>query len=1186
MIPEGELSSSPVVAGFTFPVKTLHPDDRLQDWEYGGTGINNPDDGLLVKLWHFTLSIDPLSGVGDVYAEAPDVPKTLLFSGADISEISGCFDQNMHPFIAYIQAGQPKIWWYDTIELEQIHTDLPAGAFDLRCSLDDKRDLAVSESDIILSYIRDGDLYACYQRERYLIENLLAPNVGRLVSMAMNKGCRMQWRAHGENGNGYTDPYLGDVVNDFCREGGLLPHQIDVSDLYDAETDLVPGIRVINDEGLDKPIDALREMYPFDKSQHGGKLHFPKRGQGVVARIPYNHLRDSRPQALKQKRKDSEKLPKLININHIDPTGGFAKNKQTASRRTNLVLSKEKKTIDAQVVQTPDQAASAALRRLKVYHNEIYQYEFTTTIRYAELVAADVIEVEDENGVWHRMRITERNEDRDLIKWEADQDAGSLAYKTSQSGSGLRPPVSTTPGLVGDTQLEILNLPVQRDQDDELGLYIAARGASSGWRGYALYFSVDMGLTYSEAYIAETPSNIGETLTDVTDLSGSVEVLVPYPLESVSAAQIAAGYNRAVIGDEEIQYQTATLLGMFEGQYRYNLTGLVRGVLRTNNEPWSAGIRFVAIDESVLFVQIQREFYGMDLYYKAVSIGQSIDEVDPIAFLFNYAASQTEWAGTDVEVAAADGGGVKVTWVGAPRLGTFGPSPFHSKYMVGYQVKFSDGHIIETTEQEVVYPAGLLGTEVEVRAINAITGLGPMFGGEGAVDPGDTPVFGFSGSFPDLYEGEPVYLIPGDNDIDMAGGYWDANARGFVVPGVGAMCYGAQLSNTVFTGIPFAAGSYTSMVRVDASSPEPGGSGMADINQPVTVLPRPSHGLLDLRLRDVLPYLTRLLPSSPPWKKWEISGGSMHFYGVNSGLVAGQVIITGATGDSVALGINGSRSAPAFGNSPIGIGMFDPSTKLVGDGTYSVELNAGTGDFWIYEDVSGTPTLIHSGNQPLTPGCLYHIGLSNTIPQTFTAEFNGGNEAWFMAVTQPGHGGIPVPVRDTPLAWGYVEPDYNLSFGGNQFVGATVANDTAGGPSNVAKSNAVYTTGRWRWKVESAVTNGICVAAFDETHGELGSPGSPNSVGVYGTTLSWSWGGGGSLVLTPLNATYMTPVLALDADGDTLGIYYQDHYGVPTLAHTLPLPAGQAWHVAARVGLGAAIVPVTGPAGYADAIIP
>ena len=1200
MLPENELSSKAHIAGFAFPVKG--PGDRLEDWEQAGITLNDPSQGLQVQLWHAEVKQGILPLEQDVWLDAPSVPPFILFTGNDITEVALSFDQNMNPFVAYIEGGIPKIYWFDPLIPGMTHTTLPTGCYDLRCTLDDKRDFAVSDSDIVLGYINGGNLCVRYQSDRYLIEHVIKAGAGdnaNLVSMAMNRQWRVQFRlrnyalADDPTALIITEPFLGDIVYDLHRRSGILPQHIDVSDLY-RESDIVPGLKVAVEQGMDKPIDWLMEIFQFTKSKRGRRIVYEHKGGEVKARIPYSHLViDGVEQGLAPERVDPLKLPKKVNVNHIDSTGGFAKNKQTASRRSNLITSDEELNVDTNVVLTPDQAATAALIIIKAKHGEMFTYKFSTTIRYTEIMAADVVEVEDSDGFWHRMRIDERNEDDGVIEWDATFDAGPLTYVSSlAAGSVLDPPVSTTPGNIGDTDLQIFNMPVQRDQDDELVLYIGARGAGSGWGGYTLYYSVDAGVSYSPAFTSELPSNIGELVNTISDSATTFDVLVPYPLESVTASQIAAGENRAFVGDEEIQYQTAMLVGMVGGMYHYTLSGVVRGVLRTAKEAWSAGIRFVPYDSSIVTLQLQREHYGADFYYKAVSTGQSIDDVDPVAYLFDYAASQTEWAGTDVEVTEAAGGGITVTWVGAPRLGTFGPNPYHSKYMIGYRVKFSDGHTIDTTEQTVTYAAGLMGTVVEVRALNAITGEGPVFDGEGEVDPGDISVFGFSGSFPDMYEGQSVFMWNGDNGISMSGGLHEAYARGFVVPGVGAKApgRGAKLDATTFCGIPFAAGTYTSLVQLQATSPDPLGSGMSNINQSVTVLPTPSHGLLDLEFREYDMHKTTLINTTPPWKKFQINGGgaSLWFHGVTTGKVVGQFIIDGAAALSVLLGINNMHGKLTIsGPTNAGVGEFADCAVLVGDGTYSMELDADTGDWWLYKDVAGTPTLVTNGNVPLTGDHQYRICMSNPNDQVFDMEFNGGNEAWFMTVTQAGHGGIPVPARDIPIAWAYCEPDYILSFNGSGEVGAILADDYAGGPSSLVKANAEYSTGRHRFKVSGAYSAGICVAAFDIGDGVLGSPGTPNSAGVDNSTLRWSWGGGGSAVLTPLDGAYTTPILALDADSNTLKVAFEQTYGDPVVVYTLPIPAGETWQIGAWVTNGTVINgKLPGPVGYDDAVVP
>lgn len=738
MIPDNELAPTAFVAGFSFPVKGPTPQDYLQDWELAGVALNDTSQGLLVKLWHLEGVYNEDTEVVDLFVSAPGVAPTLLFSGADITEVALSFDQNMNPFVAYTQANIPKIYWYDPTEPGMVHTTLPAGCYDLRCTLDDKRGFNVANSDIVLSYVRAGNLCVRYQRERYGIEHVLRAGVGanaRLVSMAMNKGSRLQWRMRNyvlTSDPGaliQVEPYLADVMSDLQRRAGIQPEQIDVTELWD---DLVPGMKVTSTDGFASDIERLRDMFHFDKSARDKLIAWPKRGRDPVAWIPYSDLLDSRDEPLKQTLVDEQKLPREIHLEHIDPAGGYAKNKQTARRRSNMVKAEKSENIDSGLVLTADQAASITMQKLKVRWNEQVDYEFSTSIKYTFVVPSDVVMVEDAKGVWHRVRIEERDEDDGEIDWTAKQDAGSRAYNTTRLGNSLPAPTPTSPGLIGETRFEILNIPVQRGQDDELGLYLAACGESSGWAGYQLLFSSDEGASYTEAFQSENASIIGDTLTALLEEPAgylypsdqTVEVLVNFPLSSVSYDQLLQRKNLCVIGDEVLQFQTATLLEQVGGKYRYLLSGLRRGRFYTPAETWPQDTRFVLLDASVIFAPIDRVYLGADLWYKPVSLGLTSDETVPTAYLLTEALSQTEFPVSRVEAVRDGSDNVTVSFVGAARLGV-DTAPYHSKYFRGYRVKFSNDHVIDTMNQSATYNSAPVGVTVQVCTLNEITGEGP-----------------------------------------------------------------------------------------------------------------------------------------------------------------------------------------------------------------------------------------------------------------------------------------------------------------------------------------------------------------------------------------------------------------------------------------------------------------------------
>jgi len=191
-IPNESLSSL-ILAGLY-----LSPDNLdshyLQDYELGGIGLNDTSEGMRYQIWTLQLVGD------DVVVSAPEWPQTILFDLVDtgsiekITELSLAFDQNMNPFVAFVQDDQAKFWWYDSDLPGITFTNLPAGARTPRCCLDDKRETQTPTSDIILSYIEDDKLYYRYQLERYITAHLLKTDVtGNLVKVGMNNQNRLQW---------------------------------------------------------------------------------------------------------------------------------------------------------------------------------------------------------------------------------------------------------------------------------------------------------------------------------------------------------------------------------------------------------------------------------------------------------------------------------------------------------------------------------------------------------------------------------------------------------------------------------------------------------------------------------------------------------------------------------------------------------------------------------------------------------------------------------------------------------------------------------------------------------------------------------------------------------------------------------------------------------------------------------
>lgn len=186
MIPLNQLSTVFINSPYVEKVNNYRV--PLVDYELGGIALNDSSKGLKVKVW--TLYLDD----NNVMIKADGVVPTVLFTRPGIRELSLAFDQNMRPFVAFVQHTETWFWWYDTFDNTVKFTQL-VGAISPRCTLDDKRLIAQNTSDIILGYVKANNLYMRYQRDRYTIEYLLKTNVAAtLVTIGMARNNRIRFR--------------------------------------------------------------------------------------------------------------------------------------------------------------------------------------------------------------------------------------------------------------------------------------------------------------------------------------------------------------------------------------------------------------------------------------------------------------------------------------------------------------------------------------------------------------------------------------------------------------------------------------------------------------------------------------------------------------------------------------------------------------------------------------------------------------------------------------------------------------------------------------------------------------------------------------------------------------------------------------------------------------------------------
>ena len=205
MIPNNQLSSVAIVNNYLPPNTELYR--PTESASLGGDSLGDSGDNLVTKTWLAKYNSDTNEVTIESDTDAPE----LLFVRPDITEISLSYDQNMRPTVAFMEDGVATLWWYDSQVSDQVFTQYP-DATDPRVILDDRRPWAIGDSDNLLFYVKNDNLYMRIQRERFQDEHLLKENLNgqRLWRVSTNNSLRIMFE-FGERRPVKLDAFIPDT---------------------------------------------------------------------------------------------------------------------------------------------------------------------------------------------------------------------------------------------------------------------------------------------------------------------------------------------------------------------------------------------------------------------------------------------------------------------------------------------------------------------------------------------------------------------------------------------------------------------------------------------------------------------------------------------------------------------------------------------------------------------------------------------------------------------------------------------------------------------------------------------------------------------------------------------------------------------------------------------------------------
>lgn len=418
------------------------------------------------------------------------------------------------------------------------------------------------------------------------------------------------------------------------------------------QEDHILGYTIASRTSFRAAMEGLLEAFRIDVAEIGNTLVFREKDRDTDWVIPYSDLDaqdagvTSPGDKIEFSYRDKIEMPRSLTVRFKDVERNYQPN--TAHFYRQQGPSVQESTTELAAVIVPSLAKRYARDKMRDLWLERVAVKFRLPHKYIYVASTDILLIDGE-GARPDVRVKATNANRGnngiievtgvLRELVAYRLAPGETDNTDMDGStwNRRTSVNYDPVY---TVMHLLDLPPLLETDGDLGLYIAVGGAF-GWRGAAVYRSIDAGASYSVLDTTTDASILGtvrsampDGMEEVIDTTSEIEVLLhddTDTLESVTLEQLYNGYNAAVIGNEVIQYQNAESLG--DGLWK--LTTLLRGRRGTGGQTTGhvAAERFVRlnpvaiIDLPELISRLNNEYL-----WKGVSFGSSQAVTDPVAF--------------------------------------------------------------------------------------------------------------------------------------------------------------------------------------------------------------------------------------------------------------------------------------------------------------------------------------------------------------------------------------------------------------------------------------------------------------------------------------------------------------------------------------------------------------------------
>lgn len=396
---------------------------------------------------------------------------------------------------------------------------------------------------------------------------------------------------------------VGGVLADVFADAGLSAGEYDVL----AATAVVTGFAQGSVQTAKQVVEPLVLYAAADLVEVDGKVVYVPRGGAAAASLPWDELgagpygRSADPVRVSSTRGQEFELPSRVTVEYYTYDADPAKRTMEQGVQGAIRFAKQQlkgvETFSFPMAMTDDEARRLAERLLYQRWAERNVHKTPVLPKWMWLAPGDVLTLPVAGGTDGTPAMTARCR---VVSMELApfgevglvlaQDSASVLTQvvsggttTDDANSGVSGGVLASRAWSGNALLDA------HAQESAPGLYLAACGAQ-GWGGCTVWLSRDGGLSWQHIETISEYTPMGRVVSPplppatgeaVFDAVNYVDVVMYRGVpQSVGYWDVIGGANAVLVGDEVVQFMTATLLDSATSKYR--LSNLLRGLRGTD----------------------------------------------------------------------------------------------------------------------------------------------------------------------------------------------------------------------------------------------------------------------------------------------------------------------------------------------------------------------------------------------------------------------------------------------------------------------------------------------------------------------------------------------------------------------------------------------------------------------------